>query len=152
MKVIRASPELPGMTDAEIDNFLQSPLNMHLGTIDEIAFPNVHPVWFYFDGNLMHVLTGKSSKKMANIRKNQNVYFCIDDANFPPKGVKGKGTAVISEDIPSNISMFEKIYTKYLGTLENPMANMRRGYVEKGDSIILQITPKYFAAWDLGKA
>lgn len=151
MKVIQASPELPSMTDAEISKFLQSKLNMHLATIDENGLPNVHPVWFYYDGSMMHVLTGKPSKKMANIRKNHNVYFCIDDGNFPPKGVKGKGLAGISEDIPSNISMFEQIYTKYLGTLDSPMAKMRRGYVENGNAIILEITPKYFSTWDLSK-
>jgi hypothetical protein len=31
------------------------------------------------------------------------------------------------------------------------MAKMRRGYVENGQAIILQITPKYFSTWDLSK-
>jgi nitroimidazol reductase NimA-like FMN-containing flavoprotein (pyridoxamine 5'-phosphate oxidase superfamily) len=154
MKIIQATPEMPGMTDVEVKKFLESKLNMRLGTVDERGNPNIHPVWFYFDNKnaKLHALTGDPSKKLSNIRRNPNVYFCIDDENFPPKGVKGKGVATISEDISANISMMEKIYTKYLGTLEHPLAKMRLENVKKGNSIILDITPKFFSTWDLSKA
>jgi hypothetical protein len=59
--------------------------------------------------------------------------------------------ATISEDISANISMMEKIYTKYLGTLEHPLAKMRLEHVKKGNSIILDIMPKFFSTWDLSK-
>src|SRR5919197_1517795 len=105
MKVIQAAPEMPGMTDSEVTKFLEeSKLNMHLATVDEDGFPNVHPVWFYYDGSLINALTGNPSKKLLNVRNNPNVYFCIDDGNFPPKGVKGRGTVRISEDMSSNTS------------------------------------------------
>ena len=76
------------MADAEINRFLRNKLNMHLATPDENGLPNVHPVWFYHDGTLMQVLTGNPSKKLSNVRKNQNMYFCVDDDSFPPKAQK----------------------------------------------------------------
>jgi general stress protein 26 len=157
MKIIQATPEMPGMTEVEVRKFLESKLNMRLGTVDERGDPNIHPVWFYFDNKnnnnaKLHALTGNPSKKLSEIRRNPNVYFCIDDENFPPKGVKGKGVATISEDVSANISMMEKIYTKYLGTLEHPLAKMRLENVKKGNTIILDITPKFFSTWDLSKA
>ena len=157
MKIIQATPEMPGMTEVEVRKFLESKLNMRLGTVDERGDPNIHPVWFYFDNKnnnnaKLHALTGNPSKKLSEIRRNPNVYFCIDDENFPPKGVKGKGVATISEDVSANISMMEKIYTKYLGTLEHPLAKMRLENVRNGNTIIIEITPKFFSTWDLSKA
>jgi nitroimidazol reductase NimA-like FMN-containing flavoprotein (pyridoxamine 5'-phosphate oxidase superfamily) len=83
---------MPGMPEVEVKKFLESKLNMRLGTVDERGNPNIHPVWFYFDNKSgkLHALTGNPSKKLSNIRRNPNVYFCIDDENFPPKGVKGE--------------------------------------------------------------
>jgi hypothetical protein len=57
----------------------------------------------------------------------------------------------VSENVSANIPMFEKIYTKYLGTLEHPMAKMRLEHVKKGYSVILDITPKFLSTWDIGK-
>jgi hypothetical protein len=44
------------------------------------------------------IITAKVAKKIKNLRNKPNVYFSIDDENFPFKGVKGKGVAAIVED------------------------------------------------------
>jgi hypothetical protein len=36
-------------------------------------------------------MTGRQSKKLENLAKNELIYFCIDDPNSPYKGVRGKG-------------------------------------------------------------
>jgi hypothetical protein len=41
-----------------------------------------------------------------------------------------------------------KIYTKYLGTLEYPLAKMHLEHVKKDNSIIRGIMPKFFSTWD----
>jgi hypothetical protein len=33
------------------------------------------------------------------------------------------------------------------GSLDNPIANLLLREVEKGDEIILEITPRYFSTW-----
>lgn len=65
MKVIQATSEFPGMTKREVDRFLESKLNLQLATIDEQGWPNIHPVWFYYDKNEEKLLitTSKSAKK-----------------------------------------------------------------------------------------
>ncbi len=49
MKIIDATPKIPGMTKEEAEQFLQSKLNLQLATIDEKGEPNIQPVWFYYD-------------------------------------------------------------------------------------------------------
>ena len=155
MRILNAAPtmSLP-LTEQEIKDFLtNSKLNVHLGTIDEKQEPNIHPAWYYFDSinNKLFIETSKSSKKMSNIKKNNTVYFCIDEPNIPYKGVRGKGDVKIHEDIDYNVPIAEKIITKYLGDLGHPVAKLLLSYIKNGDSAILEITPDYFSTWDNSK-
>jgi nitroimidazol reductase NimA-like FMN-containing flavoprotein (pyridoxamine 5'-phosphate oxidase superfamily) len=49
VKILKASPEIPGMTKEEADRFLENKLNLQFATIDNKGDPNIHPVWFYYD-------------------------------------------------------------------------------------------------------
>jgi nitroimidazol reductase NimA-like FMN-containing flavoprotein (pyridoxamine 5'-phosphate oxidase superfamily) len=151
-KIINASPEFgKSLTEQEINDFLaSSKLNIHLGTIDDNGYPNVHPTWYYFDSTnkKIYIETSKLSKKTDNLRKNKNLYFCIDDPNPPYKGVKGRGTGRIHDDINHNILIAEKIMTKYLGSIQHSMAQKLMSFVKNGDSVIIEISPMYFSTWD----
>ena len=145
---------IPAMNEQEIINFLQSKLNLQLATIDENGDPNIQPVWFDYekDSEKLHVMTSKMSNKVRNIRSKSNVYFSIDDENFPYKGVKGKAIARIIGDHQKVVSMAEKINIKYLGTLEHPLAKMLIEFAQNGTEILLEISPKFFSTWDFAKA
>jgi fibrillarin-like rRNA methylase len=93
------------------------------------------------------------TKKVHNIRKNPDkIYFSIDDENYPYRGVKGKAVARISEDIHKNLPITEKINVMYLGTLEHPLAKMIIDNTRNGIEFVIELTPKFFSAWDFGKA
>ncbi|MGB8188253.1 MAG: pyridoxamine 5'-phosphate oxidase family protein [Nitrososphaeraceae archaeon] len=145
---------IPAMNEQEVINFLQSKLNLQLATIDENGDPNIQPVWFDYekDSEKLHIMTSKMSNKVRNIRRKSNVYFSIDDENFPYKGVKGKAIARIIEDHQKVVSMAEKINIKYLGTLEHPLAKMLMEFAQNGTEILLEISPKFFSTWDFAKA
>ena len=145
---------IPAMNEQEVINFLQSKLNLQLATIDETGDPNIQPVWFDYekDSEKLHIMTSKMSNKVRNIRSKSNVYFSIDDENFPYKGVKGKAIARIIEDHQKVVSMAEKINIKYLGTLEHPLAKMLMEFAQNGTEILLEISPKFFSTWDFAKA
>lgn len=66
--------------------------------------------------------------------------------------MKGRGIARISENIDWNIPIVEKISLKYLGTMDNPLAQTIMENTRKGIQIVIEITPKFFSAWDFGKS
>ena len=68
------------------------------------------------------------------------------------KRVKGRADARISEDIQKNLSIVEKMNLKYLGTLEHPLAKRLMESTRSGNEVVIEITPKFFSAWDFGKA
>lgn len=150
MKIVHASPGFGSeLTETQTVDFLsKSKLNLLLGTIDESGEPNVHPVWYIYDNGKLYVETAKTAKKTKNIRNKNSVYFCVDDETIPYKGVRGKGTVRILEDIQANIPIAEKIMIKYTGNLENEVAKFLMDGVKNGFSVLLEITPKYFATWD----
>jgi nitroimidazol reductase NimA-like FMN-containing flavoprotein (pyridoxamine 5'-phosphate oxidase superfamily) len=156
LRVIQAIPGLPKpVTETEVNDFLESKLNIQIATIDEEGYPMIQPAWFLYDkeSGKIYIVTSKMSKKIKNILRNPDkIYFSIDDENYPYKGVKGRGVARISEDIQKNLSIIEKINMKYLGTLEHPLAKMLMENTRNGIEVVIEITPKFFSAWDFGKA
>ena len=113
-RIINASPEFgKSLTEQDINDFLtSSKLNIYLGTLDDNGYnryPNIHPTWYHFDSanKKIYIETSKVSKKIDNLRKNNNLYFCIDDPNLPYKGVKGRGIWRIYYDI-NHISRLQK--------------------------------------------
>ncbi|MBA3977216.1 MAG: pyridoxamine 5'-phosphate oxidase family protein [Nitrosopumilus sp.] len=153
MKIISATPEIPGMNREEAEGFLESKLNLQLATNDEQCNPNIQPVWFYYDkyGEKLLITTSKSAKKTQNLRKRPSVYFSIDDENQPYKGVKGRGIATIIEDPKRLVPQGDRISLKYLGTLDHPVAKMISDLSKKGEVVLVEISPKFFSTWDYGK-
>jgi nitroimidazol reductase NimA-like FMN-containing flavoprotein (pyridoxamine 5'-phosphate oxidase superfamily) len=154
MKIFQATSEIPGMTSEEVDTFLESKLNLQLATIDEKGWPNIHPVWFYYDKNDGKLLltTSKLAKKTQNLRDKPSVYFSIDDENSAPRGVKGRGTVTIIEDPVKTVSAGDKMSIKYLGTLDHTVAKMITEGAKRGEVILIEISPKFFSTWDYSKA
>jgi general stress protein 26 len=156
-KLIQAIPGMPKpVTEPEVERFLlESKLNIQLATLDEKGYPNIQPVWFHYDKDSGKIYTGtqKGARKLQNIRRNPDkIYFSIDDENYPYKGVKGRGKASISEDPQKNIPIMEKINLKYLGTLDHPLAQRLMENAGNGTEVVIEITPKFFSAWDFAKA
>ncbi len=150
MKIVHGSPGFGSkFTEEQAVKFLsEGKLNLLLGTIDDKGEPNVHPVWYLYENGKFYIETAKTAKKASNARSKSIVYFCIDDETMPYKGVRGKGNVRILDNADTNIPIAEKIMIKYTGNLENEVAKFLMDGVKNGLSILLEITPKYFATWD----
>ncbi|MDQ4073898.1 MAG: pyridoxamine 5'-phosphate oxidase family protein [Thermoproteota archaeon] len=146
-EIIQATSEIPGMTQEEVEEFLESKLNLQSATIDEQGYPKIHPDWFYHDkdGGKLWINTSKSAKKTQSIRKRPTMYFSIDDENPPVMGTKGRDIATIVEDPELVVSLLDGISLKYLGTLNHPIAKMISGDSKKGEVVLVEVNPKFFS-------
>lgn len=156
-KLIQAIPGMPKpVTEPEVEKFLsESRLNVQIATLDDEGYPTVYPIWFLYDrdSGRIYCSTGKQTRKIENIRKHTDrVYFSIDDESVPYKGVKGRAEARIIEGPDRVLPVVQKINLKYLGTNDDPLAQRLIGNAKKGDQVIIELTPKYFSAWDFAKA
>jgi nitroimidazol reductase NimA-like FMN-containing flavoprotein (pyridoxamine 5'-phosphate oxidase superfamily) len=141
------------ITETEVINILESKINLQIATIDEEGYPMIQPTWFLYEKGSGKIYShSKMTKKVQNIRKNPDkIYYSIDDVNFSYKGVKGRAVARISEDIKKNLPIVEKFFIKYLDTIEHPLAKMIMENTKNGTEIVIELTPKFFSAWDFGK-
>lgn len=151
-----ASSTNPPMTEEHVKNFLtynNGRLLIHIGIVDEKGEPNVFPTGYYFDrdSDKIYIATPKESKKVSNLRVKSIVSYCIDDPNPPYKGVRGKGKVKIhEEDINHNMAIAKKLSMSRIGSLEDPMSKWLLSETEKGNEVILEITPSYYSTWDFG--
>jgi general stress protein 26 len=150
MKVVHASPGFgSALTEQQTIDFLSnSKLNLQLGTVDKNGEPNIHTVWYFYENGKLYVETSRSSRKVKNIKNNNKIYFCVDDERIPYKGVRGKATVNIIEEINQMLPIAEKIMLKYTGSLDNEIAKFLLTGVKNGFSVILEITPKFYSTWD----
>ena len=154
MKIINVSEPSLGssMNEDETRNFLShGKLFARLGTIDKKDEPNVHPIWYYFENDKIYFETDKNSKKAQSIKNKNIVYFCIDDTTEPYKGVRGKGTTSFIDDPQKNLPIVEKLLLKYTGNLDNEIAKYLINTTKTGESVVVEITPRFFGTWDHGK-
>ena len=140
LKILDGSGESgKSLSEQDVKDFLTTKvLNVHLGTVDDSK-------------EKIYVETGRHSKKMENLTRNDTIYFCIDDPSPPYKGVRGKGNVKVSYDINHNVLVAQKIHMRYLGNLEHPMAHELIDTIKKGQSVVLEISPKYYSTWDYSK-
>jgi general stress protein 26 len=130
----------------ETEEILRGPHILRLGLIDERdGSPLVHPVWFYYESEMLFIATDTKGRKAQSLRKDPSVYFVIDIVEGPPRGVRGKGTAKVSDDHASAMEVTKKCVLKYLRTTESEVA---KKVIEMGkDSSVVEIIPKYIATW-----
>ena len=153
MKIINAFPGMSDpMTEDETKNFIADNNNnllIRVGLLDEKGEPNVLPLAYYFDDtfNKIYITTLKASKKVNELRKKNIIAYCIDDPTPSYKGVRGKGRVKILEDVAHNVQIVKKFITKRIGSLDNPVAKWLLTETEKGNEVILEITPSYYSTW-----
>jgi general stress protein 26 len=79
LKVIQALPGLPKpVTEIEVNDLLQSKLNIQIATIDVEGYPIIQSTWFLYekDSGKIYVGTSKVTRKVQNIRRNSDkIYF-----------------------------------------------------------------------------
>jgi general stress protein 26 len=152
MKIISAHPGASEpMTQEQVNEFLvnRKDLLLRMGFIDEKGEPNVTPTGYYFDEikNRIYVTTAKTTKKVKSLNNNVIIGFCIDDPTPPYKGVKGKGMAVIHEDIAYNKDIIKKFINKIVVDYNHPVARFMLSQIESGNNIIIEIIPRYYSTW-----
>ena len=64
VKIYDAMQGVPGMNQTEIEEFLTgSHTLLRLATVDQKGEPAIHPVWYYFQDNVIYIWTSKTAKR-----------------------------------------------------------------------------------------
>jgi len=141
-------PQLPAMTDEELVSFFEEAQFARLGTINEDGTIHIAPIFFKYDNGQILMATQDPSRKVRNIKRNNNVTILIDTTDVPFKGALIYGTAELDyEDVISKrLAIFQRRLSR-----EDAETYARR-LSGKWKCVILRITPVRIASFDYSKA
>jgi len=140
-------PQAPTMTDEEVSSFFEEALFARLSTINEDGTVHIAPVFFKYQDGEIRIATQDPSRKIRNIKRNNNVSVLIDVSDVPFRGALIYGTAELDyEDvITKRISIFERTRSR------KEAEDYARKLSDKWKCVIVRITPQRIASFDYSK-
>lgn len=101
------------MSEQAIREFLDGKHVGVLGVNRRRGGPQLSPVWYSYEGGCIWIPTELKVAKVANIARDPEVSFCVDDKEPPHKGLVMYCTAeIITEDI---FERRQRIMSRYVG-------------------------------------
>ncbi len=140
-------PQAPSMTDEEVISFFEQAIFARLGTINEDGTVHIAPVFFKYEDGQILIATQDPSRKIRNIKRNNNVTVLIDTTGVPFRGALVYDTAELDyEDIiPKRIAIFGRTRSREEGE------EYARKLSDKWKCVIVRITPERVASFDYSK-
>ncbi|MGA5462277.1 PPOX class F420-dependent oxidoreductase [Mycobacterium sp. NPDC050041] len=118
------------------EHLLDLPLYGHLATVRPDGTPQVNPMWFAWDGELLRFTHTTKRQKYRNIAAQPVVAMSISDPNNPYRYLEVRG--VVEEIVPDPTGAFYlHLNDRYSGPLTEPPADAQ-------DRVILVVRPTGF--------
>ena len=140
-------PQLPSMTDQELTTFFRQAQFARLGTINEDGTIHIAPIFFKYQNGEILMATQEPSRKVRNIKRNNNVSVLIDTTDVPFKGALVYGQAELDYDdvVGKRIGIFEKRLSR-----EDASVYTTR-LASKWKCVIVRINPIRIVSFDYSK-
>lgn len=133
------------MTNEEYREFmLGKARTASLATVRADGRPHVAPIWFDLDGDTLLFMTGESTVKGRNLRREPRVSLCIDDEQPPFAFVVFEGIAEPTENDPDMLYWATRIGGRYMG-VERAEEFGRRNAVPS--ELLVRVTPTKVLAY-----
>ena len=86
-----------------------------LATVRPDGRPHVQPIWFVLDGDDLVFLTGATTVKGRNLRRDPRASLVVDDETPPFAYVRVDGRVELSEDPDVMLEWSTRIARRYMG-------------------------------------
>ena len=141
---------LPGLTDAEIKEWLAQPNIARLGTVNRDGTPRVTAMWYLpEDDGSITLNTYEDNVHVRNIVRDGRVALLIDSSDPPYKSVHYNGEAEVADEAAS-AEEIGRLYERYLGGSE-PATEYGRNLVSAGKRVNVRFRPQRQHSIDFGK-
>jgi len=127
------------------DEFLKTQKILRLSTIGENKMLHIVPVWYMYSSKKFYVGTNTKTQKAKNLKKNNNVAFCVDVGVKSPDiyGIMGQGNANLILENSTVKRIATKILLRYFKSIQNKSA---KELLDDTDCII-EIIPEKLSVW-----
>jgi len=127
------------------DEFLKTQKILRLSTIGENKMLHIVPVWYMYSSKKFYVGTNTKTQKAKNLKKNNNVAFCVDVGVRSPDiyGIMGQGNANLILENSTVKRIATKILLRYFKSMQNKSAKELLGDTD----CIIEIIPRKLSVW-----
>lgn len=132
------SARLPGMADAIPQthaDLLDKSGILHLASLGRGGEPQVHPVWYDWDGTHLLVSSTAPRQKTKNLERDGRVAGCVTDPENPYRYLEIRGTVEAIEPDPTG-SLIHALAKKYLNEDRYPWED------DTSERVIIRIRPE----------
>lgn len=148
MQEITGYPQMPAMTNEELDEFLAGPHLARLSTINPDGTPHTLPIWYAWRNGRILMSTQAMQRKVKNIERDPRVTVLIDTADFPYLGVMIEGRAEL--DFEGAADKRVTIFERYIGSRDGAI-EAARGLASKWDPVVIRVEPTRMISFDYRK-
>lgn len=141
-------PQLPPMSNEELIAFLETAQFARLATLNEDGTIHIAPIFFKYDEGHVLMATQDPSRKVRNIKRNNNVTVLIDTTDVPFKGVLIYGKAELDYEnvVDKRIAIFRRRLS------QEQAETYAKRLAGKWKCVIIRIAPVRIASFDYSKA
>lgn len=137
----------PHLTEIEIEEFITGAKIARICSINKDGSIHAVPVWYYYENRKLIIGTPKTSRRLGNIRRNNNVTVLIDEFSQQTKAVIIYGKASIDEEDMDEAA--HSIFRRYMS--EEEAKGYWKGLSELTEWVKVIIEPIHIASFDYSK-
>ena len=155
-KIVNARSDFDPMTEAEVGGFLESKLNVQqLATVDETGDPNIQQPFslVLLRQGQQKSSTSQPGRRLRRFRIFVTSLLCTFRESSSRRWQEQRNGNHIWTLSKSRANCRKDILEVPRDTLDHPDdAKMLTAYPRNGNTVLLEISHKFFSAWDAGKA
>ncbi|MFE2294211.1 PPOX class F420-dependent oxidoreductase [Streptomyces sp. NPDC059452] len=121
----------------ELKNLLDTPVFVHIATIQPDGSPQVSPVWVKRDGEDLLISTTVGRRKEKNLRRDPRVTVVVQPFDAPYTYAEIRGEAELTTE--GGPELINELSLKYTG---KPYVEFNPASVEDDPRVVVRITPR----------
>ncbi len=137
----------PHLNENEIEEFIKTAKIARICSYNKDGTIHAVPVWYNYENGKIIIGTPKASRRVGNLRRNDNVTVLIDEVGPPTRAVIIYGKASIDEENMDQAA--HSIFSRYMS--EEEARGYWKGLSELTDWIKVIIEPTHIVSFDYSK-
>lgn len=121
----------------KLKQLLDSPVFVHVATIQPDGSPQVSPVWVKRDGDELLISTVVGRRKEQNLRRDPRVTVVIQPADEPYSYAEVRGSATLTTE--GGQELIDELSQKYVG---RSYAEFNPGAAQEPERVVVRVSPR----------
>ena len=136
------------LTNVDVESYLaEARIPVRLSCVTQAGWPVVLSLWYLFEDGNLYCATQESAKVVGYLRAEARCAFEVAADEPPYCGVRGPALASI--EAARGPEILERLLHRYLGGIDNPLAEQLLS--KKESEVAIRLEPQSQYVWNFGE-